>query len=273
LHVAVGSTAAFPPEMRTAVPDIEDGLELADRVAVVTGAGRGIGRAIALRLAAAGAVVVLAGRDRSALQGTADALGGAGRGLVVPTDVTSPDSVAARVDVLVNNSGVGGPAGPLWEVPVGDWEDTLRVNLTGSFLACRAFLPAMVGQRSGSVVFIGSMTGKRPLLHRAPYAASKLGLLGLCRTLALDAAPFGVRVNLVSPGFVEGPRLDWVVDKQAAARGGAVSDVRADLAAAAPLGRFVDPEDVAEAVLFLAGDRARNVTGEDLNVSAGLVMY
>jgi NAD(P)-dependent dehydrogenase (short-subunit alcohol dehydrogenase family) len=269
--------------MRIAVPDTADGLELADKVAVVTGAGRGIGRAISLRLGAAGAFVVLAGRDRSALEETAAALGGTGRGLVVPTDVTSPDSVAAlaeitvrelgRADVLVNNSGVGGPAGPLWEVPIEDWEDTLRVNLTGSFLVCRAFLPALVGQGSGSVVFIGSMTGKRPLLHRAPYAASKLGLLGLCRTLALDAAPFGVRVNLVSPGFVEGPRLDWVVDKQAVARGGSASDARSDMAAAAPLGRFVGPEDVAEAVLFLAGNRARNVTGEDLNVSAGLVMY
>lgn len=265
------------------MPDATSGLELADRVAVVTGAGKGIGRAISLRLGAAGARVVLAGRDRSALQETANALGGPGRSLVVPTDVTSPDSVTAlaevtarehgQVDVLVNNSGVGGPAGPLWEVSLGSWEDTLQVNLTGSFLVCRAFLPAMVGQGSGSVVFIGSMTGKRPLLHRAPYAASKLGLLGLCRTLALDAAPFGVRVNLVSPGFVEGPRLDWVVDKQAAARGGSASDVRSDMASAAPLGRFVEPEDVAEAVLYLAGDRAKNVTGEDLNVSAGLVMY
>ena len=265
------------------MPDIADGFELAGKVAVVTGAGKGIGRAIALRLGAAGAHVVLAGRDRSALEETAEALGGPARTLVVPTDVTSADSVTAlaettvqelgRVDVLVNNSGVGGPAGPLWEVPREDWEETLRVNLTGSFLVCQALLPAMVGQRSGSVVFIGSMTGKRPLLHRAPYAASKLGLLGLCRTLALDAAPFGVRVNLVSPGFVEGPRLDWVIDKQADARGDSTSDVRSDMAAAAPLGRFVDPEDVAEAVLFLAGDRARNVTGEDLNVSAGLVMY
>jgi NAD(P)-dependent dehydrogenase (short-subunit alcohol dehydrogenase family) len=269
--------------MRGAVPDTTSGLELAGKVAVVTGAGKGIGRAIALRLGAAGARVVLAGRDRSALEETADALGGAGRGLVVTTDVTSPDSVAAlaetttselgQVDVLVNNSGVGGPAGALWDVSLEDWEDTLRVNLTGCFLASRAFLPAMVRQRSGSVVFIGSMTGKRPLLHRAPYAASKLGLLGLCRTLALDAAPFGVRVNLVSPGFVEGPRLDWVVDKQATAHGGTASDVRSNMAAAAPLGRFVDPEDVAEAVLFLAGHRAKNVTGEDLNVSAGLVMY
>lgn len=258
--------------------------ELLDQVAVVTGAGRGIGRAIALRLAAAGAQVVLTGRDVAALEAAREQVVDAGgRALVVPVDVASDAAVSAlaeavldqlgKVDVVVCNSGVAGPSMPLWEVPLEEWEATLSVNLTGVYLVCRAFLPAMVARRSGSVVLIGSMTGKRPLLHRAPYAATKAGLIGLCRTLATDAAPHGVRVNLVSPGFVAGPRLDRVVVAQAAAKDVDPVQAREQMAAASPLGRFVDAADVAEAVLYLAGPRAASTTGEDLNVSAGLVMH
>lgn len=258
--------------------------ELLDQVAVITGAGKGIGRAIALRLAAAGAHVVLTGRDVEALEGThAQVVALGGRAVVVPVDVTSANSVDAlaeavleqlgRVDVVVCNSGIGGPSLPLWEVPPQEWEATLSVNLTGAYLVCRALLPGMVAWGSGSVVLVGSMTGKRPLLHRAPYAASKAGLIGLCRTLALDAAPHGVRVNLVSPGFVEGPRLDWVVAGQAAAQDLDTMQVRVQIAATTPLGRVVDATDVAEAVLFLAGPRSASTTGEDLNVSAGLTMH
>lgn len=261
--------------------------ELADRVVIVTGAGKGIGRAISLRLGAAGAHVVLAARDITALTETATALGDqpgrVGRHLVLPVDLSQPDSVVAladsaerhfgRIDILVNNSGIGGNSAPLWEVELTDWDQTLAVNLTGAFLACRAVLPAMLRQGSGSIVLIGSMTGKRPLLHRSPYASSKLGLVGLCRTLALDAAPHGIRVNLVSPGFVEGPRLDWVVEQQALAKAIPVDRARHEMAGASPLRRFTPAEDVAEAVLFLASDRAHSITGEDLNVSAGLVMY
>ncbi len=257
---------------------------LKDSVVVVTGAGRGIGRAIALAFAQEGAALVLASRAEQALNETRasiEAMGGVG--LVVPTDISQPESVQdlaertlerfGRVDVLVNNSGIGGPSAPLWETDPKDWEATFAVNVTGTYLCCRAFLPAMITQRSGAVIIIGSMTGKRPLWGRTPYAASKLALVGLARTLALEAGPYGIRVNVISPGPVEGERIEWVIRKQAEGRGVSVEEVRQELASGAPLKRLVPPGDVAAAAVFLASPQASSITGEDLNVSAGLVMY
>lgn len=257
---------------------------LDDRVAVVTGAGRGIGRAIALALAREGARTVLAGRSVDRLEETAKLAYETGSdSLVVPTDITVADQVGAlaraaldsygQVDVLVNNSGIGGPSAPLWEVDPGDWGATMAVNVTGTYLCCRAFLPAMVERRSGSVVIIGSMTGKRPLWGRSPYATGKMALVGLTRTLATEAGPFGVRVNLISPGPVEGERIEWVIERQAEALGMSVEEARARFQSASPLGRLVSPEDVAATTVFLASDHATSITGQDLNVSAGVVMY
>jgi len=253
-------------------------------VAVVTGAGRGIGREIALALAGAGADLVLAGRDLSTLESTAAAAAGVGGAtLCVRTDVTSEDDVAAlgraslarfgAVEALVANSGIGGPAGPLWEVDREAWDETFAVNVTGVFLSARAFLPAMLARRHGSIVVVGSMTGKRPLWGRTPYAASKLALVGLVRTLAVETAPSGVRVNLVSPGPVEGERMNWVFQAQAEGRGISVEEARAEMVAQIPIGRLVEPREVADAVVSLTLGKLSAVTGVDLNVSGGMVMY
>lgn len=257
---------------------------LEDKVAVVTGASRGIGREIAVTLAREGADLVLAARNEAALQETRALVEGLGRrGLVAVTDISRAESVErlaqrtlecfGHVDVLVNNSGIGGPSAALWETDPADWESTFAVNVTGTFLCCRAFLPSMIERRSGTVVTIGSMTGKRPLWGRSPYAASKLALQGLTRTLALETGPYGIRVNLISPGAVAGERIEWMMRKQAEARGIGVEEVRVELAQGAPLVRLVEAGEVAAAVVFLASDGARSITGEDLNVSAGLVMY
>jgi NAD(P)-dependent dehydrogenase (short-subunit alcohol dehydrogenase family) len=123
------------------------------------------------------------------------------------------------------------------------------------------------------VVVIGSVTGKRPLVNRTPYAASKTALIGLVRTLAWEVGSSGVRVNLVSPGGVEGARIDWVLEQQAVSRGITVEQARAEFAGGAALQRLTSPQDVADAVAFLASPRAAAITGEDLNVAAGLVMY
>src|SRR5919197_310583 len=157
---------------------------------------------------------------------------------------------------LVNNSGIGGPSKPLWDVDPAEWDETIEVNLRGVFLCCRAFLPAMISRGRGSVVNIGSVTGKNPLLHRSPYAASKAALIGLTKTLAADAGPHGVRVNLVSPGAVGGKRLEWVIASRAEALGVNETEVREKLAADSALRRFAEPEEVADAVAFLAGDAA-----------------
>jgi NAD(P)-dependent dehydrogenase (short-subunit alcohol dehydrogenase family) len=253
-------------------------------VAVVTGAGRGIGREIALALAGAGADVVLAGRDPSTLDAVAEVAAGVGAAtLCVPTDVTSEEQLEAlaasaldrfgSVDALIANSGIGGPSGPLWELDREAWEETFAVNVTGVFLSARAFLPSMLERGRGSIVVIGSMTGKRPLWGRTPYAASKLALVGLVRTLAVEAAPSGVRVNLVSPGPVAGERMDWVFRAQAEGRGISVEEARSDMVAQIPIGRLIEPREVADAVVALTLGTLSAVTGADLNVSGGMVMY
>jgi NAD(P)-dependent dehydrogenase (short-subunit alcohol dehydrogenase family) len=262
--------------------------EVTNKVAVVTGAGRGIGRAISLRLAQAGAQLVLAGRNQSALAETAQLIIAAkSEDVLIPLichldllDQVSIDALAekvlaefGRIDILVNNSGIAGKSAPLWELKPDEWDETIDTNLKGPYLISRAFIPAMIGAKSGTIIFIGSITGKRPLINRSVYAASKLGLLGLMRTLALELGSHGIRVNLISPGFVKGPRIHWVLDALAKAENMTVEAMDAQVHKMIPLGEFVSPENVAEGVLFFAGDRSAGITGEDLNISGGLVMY
>lgn len=260
------------------------GTSLTGRAALVTGGASGIGRVIALRLAAAGADVVITSRDPERLASTVDEIartGATAHGVALDvTDVESPGraveqtlALLGRLDVAVANSGVGGPTAPLWEVEVADLEEVLDVNVRGTFLVLKAAAQHMVPQRGGSLIVIGSMTGKRPLLNRSPYAASKMALIGLVRTFAAEAGPHGVRVNLVSPGFVSGDRLDWVVEGQAASRGSAPDEIRREMTADTPLRRFTAPEDIADTVAYLASDGAAGITGADINVTAGLVMY
>jgi NAD(P)-dependent dehydrogenase (short-subunit alcohol dehydrogenase family) len=250
----------------------------------VTGAGRGIGRAIALGFAHAGADVVLAGRDADTLAATeASVLDAGASALPVVADVTDEDAVArladrtferfGGADVVVANSGVGGPSGPVWELSRADWDETFAVNVTGVFLCARAFLPRMVEAGTGSFIAIGSMTGKRPLWGRTPYAASKTALIGLVRTLAVETGGSGVRVNLVSPGPVASERMDWVFRAQAEGRGITEEQARREMVDQIPLGRLIEPDEVADAVVALAFGRLTAVTGQDLNVSGGMVMY
>jgi len=257
---------------------------LQDAVAVVTGAGKGIGRHIAVAFARAGATVALAGRDVPALEETQEMIQALGRSaLVTPADICVPEQVQemgarvveqlGRVDALVCNSGVAGPTAPLWEISLEDWEQTLRVNLTGTFLCCRALLPAMIERRTGSITVIGSITGKRPLYGRTPYATSKLALVGLIRTLALEAGAHGIRANVISPGFVAGPRIDRVIDAQAAELKITPEETLDRFISASPLGRLTAPEDVAAVAVFLASPAAASITGEDLNAATGVVMY
>jgi len=254
------------------------------RVTLITGASQGIGRVLAITFAGAGDDLVLAARTEEGLTETAAVARDQGvEVLVVPTDVSDPAQVDrlakqaldefGQVDVIINNSGIGGPSGPMWELDLEEWRQTFAVNVDGVFLVTRSLLPHMLERGSGSVIIIGSITGKRPLAGRTPYAATKTALIGLTRTLAVEAGPHGVRVNLISPGFVAGPRLDWVIKSQAEVRDISEAEARAEMEAEAALQRLTQPEDVARAALFLASDDSTAISGADLNVNSGAVMY
>ncbi len=257
---------------------------LPEKVAVITGAGRGIGRVIAQAYAREGAHLVLAARDVAALEETRELLAEYQREvLIVELDLRKEESVKnmarqahmhfGRVDILVNNSGIAGPTAPLWEVSLQEWQETLDVDLTGPYLCCRAFLPAMLQRRAGTILMIGSMTGKRPLFGRTPYAAAKLGLVGLVRTLAWETGPHNIRVNLISPGPVEGERIERVLRGMASAQGISVEEAERLFLRDAPLERMVPPVDIANAAVFLASDLSGSTTGEDFNISGGIAMY
>jgi NAD(P)-dependent dehydrogenase (short-subunit alcohol dehydrogenase family) len=261
-----------------------NGRALEGRTALVTGASQGLGKVIATRFAREGARVVLAARSRERLEETAaeiEAAGGAT--LVVPTDLAQPadiDALAQRIeaevgalDAIVANSGIAGPTSELWKITPEEWDETLRVNLTGTFLLCRALLPPMIERGRGSIVVIGSTTGKRPMYGRSPYAATKLGLVGLVRTLAAELGPLGLRVNLISPGAVAGPRIEAVMHEQARAAGITYEQFHDEATKLTPLRRLIPPEDIAAAAVFLASDASTSTTGEDLNVSGGLAMH
>ena len=252
-------------------------------VAVVTGANRGIGRAITVALAGGGFTVAASARDPDSLADTLAAARQAG-GTAVPLacDVRDEASVAkmaagARalgpVQAVVANAGVAGPTLPLHEITLADWRDTVATDLDGVFLTFRAFIPGMIERRNGSLIAISSITGKRPLYGRTPYAAAKMGVIGLVRTLATELGPHGIRVNAVCPGPVSGPRIEQVIARQAEARGITAEQARAELDSLSPLRRMVTAEEVAAACVFLASGGSASITGEDLNVTAGVVMY
>lgn len=191
---------------------------LAERVAIVTGAGRGIGRAVAEALAREGAVVVLAARTRSELAATAEAIrGGGGQALAVPTDVTQDAHVGAlvdetvghfgRVDILVTAAGVAA-FGPVGAAKPEDWDPMLAVNLRAVMVCCRAVLPPMLRQRSGTIVNVASVAAARPIPGAAAYAATKAGVVAWSRVLAEELRADGVRVGVISPGAVDTPLWD-----------------------------------------------------------------
>lgn len=248
---------------------------LAGRTALVTGGGSGLGAAIATALHAAGARVVLVGRDLARLDAVADRLGERTR--TARCDVVDPAAVERlraeladeEVSVLVNNAGVPGPVAPLTEISVEDWDAVFDVNVRGTFLLCRAFLPAMVARGAGDVVNLASVSGKRPLVNRTPYCASKMAVLGLTSTLAFEVGPAGVSVNSLSPGPVVGPRMERNFRLEAQRRGTSVAAAEEAFVSRSALGRMVTEEEVGRAVLAMLA--MPGMCGADVDLSAGMV--
>jgi NAD(P)-dependent dehydrogenase (short-subunit alcohol dehydrogenase family) len=177
------------------------------------------------------------------------------------------------IHILVNNAGIAGPTAQVENITVEEWEATMAVNLRGVFLCCKHVIPVMKAQGGGIIVNISSVTAKRPLLQRTPYAASKMALIGFTRTLAAELGPWQIRVNSVCPGAVAGPRQEGILREASRATGKSVAELAAAKTAASPLNTLVDADDVAAMVAFLCSPDAAAVTGQDINVSAGAVMY
>ncbi|WP_165491969.1 SDR family NAD(P)-dependent oxidoreductase [Egibacter rhizosphaerae] len=251
---------------------------LAGEVALVTGGNRGIGRAIAEELASSGARVGITGRDTAALEATSEQLGESV--VAVRADVAHEEDVLRALDethqafgpvtCLVNNAAVSGPTAPVHELSADAFTSTLEANLVGPFLTARHALPAMIAAGHGSIVNIGSVAGVQSYPLRAPYAASKWGLEGLSRTLAAEVGPYGIRVNVVSPGPTEGQRSTDVIAHRAEALGQPFDELKEQYEARIPLRRFVTGSEVAATVRFLLSDAASGITGQSFRVSGGM---
>jgi 3-oxoacyl-[acyl-carrier protein] reductase len=257
--------------------------ELDGHVAIVTGAGRGIGRATALELARLGADVVIAELDAAAAERTAGEVTALGRrALALPVDVTRRTELRAiaeraraelgRIDILVNNAGIYRAAAPL-DVTEEHWDAVLAINARAVFFASQAVLPVMIAQKRGCIVSVSSMAGKIGSRTNLPYNASKAAVISITKSLALAHAADGVRVNCVCPGFVETDMWEKVSREQGALLGLSADEFTRQRAAQVPVGRMERPEDVAQVIGFLASPRAAYMTGQALSVDGGLVMH
>jgi 3-oxoacyl-[acyl-carrier protein] reductase len=246
--------------------------DLKGRNAIVTGAAKGIGAAIAERFLASGAAVALWDIDSNRLAATAARLGAQGEVATHTVDVTDPASITAAakaciaafngVDILVNNAGTVGTLGKVWEQPLANWERMLRLNLTGTFLCCQALVEHMMARGYGRIVNIASNAGKMGVPNNAPYAAAKAGVISLTKSLAKETAKTGVLVNAICPG---GANTDLFTDFPA--------EYRAQIEAGVPLGRLVEAGEIAALAAWLASEDCSFTTGGVHDISGGRADY
>ncbi len=258
---------------------------LKGQVAVVTGGGRGIGRAIARRFAAEGAAVLVAARTASEVQGVAGEIQKAGGHAAWLAADVSREADCARivaaarasfgsVHILVNNAGIYGPVKPLEEITPQEWDEVIAVHLRGAFLLTRLVLPEMYARSSGVILNISSIAAKAAAPWGSPYAAAKAGMLGLTRGLAAEAARKGVRVNALCPGPVTETRLSKDLGRTIAERLGVSPEQQlADFLEGILQGRAQTADEIAAAALFLASPQASGITGQALNVDGGMAFY
>ena len=249
-------------------------MELEHKVALVTGAGSGIGQAIALRLGRSGAQVVVNDLDEMSAEKTIEKLNDLGaRGMAFRADISDPEAVRSMVaegkkrfgtiDILVNNAGIGGASMLVKDLPPEVWDRVLAVNLKGAVNCCQALIPMMTQKGRGKIINIASLAASRmSKLGGADYTAAKYGLVGFSHHLAFELAAHGINVNVICPGATLTPLVESKT----------TAEFRREIAAQIPLNRWVLPEDVAEAALFLASDRAAMITGVVLDVDGGQLL-
>ncbi len=246
---------------------------------MVTGAGRGIGQAIAAELAARGARVVIASRSEHEISAVAAEIRRAGGDAeAIPCDVTDAEAIErlaraagerlGRVDILVNNAGIASSA-PLHRQSLEEWRRLFAVNVEGTFVASRALLPGMLARGWGRIVNLASVAGRTGAAYIAAYAASKHAVVGLTRALAAEVAHQGVTVNAVCPGYVATPMTEQSIARIVAKTGLSAEAARAKLVESNPQGRLIEPEEVAYAVAMLCDERARGINGQTLGVDGG----
>ena len=253
---------------------------LSEKIAIITGAAQGIGRAIAQRFAEEGAKVAIADINLASAEKTARAIGPSAA--AVRVDVSDRKSVEAMVDfvenqlgsvdVLVNNAGVSEIV-PFLDLDDATWDRHLNVNLKGTFLCSQAVLKRMVPRRRGKIISMSSQSGKSGNSQYEAYCASKFGIIGLTQSMAMEFAPMGITVNAICPGFVFTSLWDDMLPKYAAKRNMPVEKVKEYIISRIPLGRLCTPEDVAGVAIFLASKDADYLTGQAINVAGGAIMH
>jgi len=256
-------------------------VKLADRIAIVTGAAKGMGADICRTLTREGAHLALAAREVAPLEQLAKEVEGLGRrALVIPTDVTDERAVErlvartketyGRIDILVNAAGVTGPIEtPVQAITADDFRSVLEANVVGTFLPTKHVLPTMIAQKYGKIVNISGTSGLRGYKYRAAYSSSKWALRGLTRTVALEVGPHNVNVNALHPGIVAGPRMDKLCREKARKRGWTPEQVYQEYENEMALRRVTVSQDIANAVLFLVSDDSKNMTGQSVTVDGG----
>jgi sorbitol-6-phosphate 2-dehydrogenase len=259
------------------------GQQLAGRVAIVTGAGQGIGRGITLSLAKAGADVVINDISLSTAEDTANEVSALGRrSLVVQADVSDADQVKRMLErvveelgdihILVNNAGIAIPA-HITELSEDNWDRTMTVNLKSMFLCSKAVAPIMMAQRYGKIVNLSSKSGKKGGLWLTAYCTSKFGVIGFTQSLAFDLAPYGINVNAICPGTVFTPLWDNVLKEAYAKKLDIDADqVRDYYTSKIPLGREVTMDEIGNVVVFLCSDESSYMTGQAINITGGQEM-
>jgi 3-hydroxybutyrate dehydrogenase len=257
-------------------------MKLDGKVAIVTGAASGIGYAIARRYVQAGGRVVIADIKMEQAEKAARELGGPEKIIAIEMDVTSEDAVNAgvaktvstfgTVDILVSNAGIQ-IVHPLHEFPYSEWKKMLAIHLDGAFLTTKACLPHMYKQKSGAVIFMGSVHSKEASPLKAPYVTAKHGLMGLARVLAKEGAPHGVRTNVICPGFVKTPLVEKQIPEQSRTLGISEEEVVKKVMLGQTVdGEFTTMEDIAEVALFFAAFPTNALTGQSLVASHGWCM-
>jgi NAD(P)-dependent dehydrogenase (short-subunit alcohol dehydrogenase family) len=253
---------------------------LKDRVAVVTGASKGIGRVMSELFAREGAQVVCAARSADLVEEAAASIGRAGgQAIAVAADAGTEDGARAiveaavkrfgKLDTLVNNAGDGGPTKTVQDYTLDDWFYTVNSCLTSSYLCSRFAVPAMIAAGRGAIVNIASMAGRRGLAYRVGYCSAKAGQMGMTYGLALELGRHNITVNAIAPGAVAGDRIDRVIKGQAEVRGVDVERMRQNFVERAPLRRMSTAEDISSLAAFLCSDLARNISGQCIPVTAG----